>query len=1111
MIKLTRNHIFTTFSFAIIFLLSSIVVINQPNKVGAIEEAVNYKTISKMTAQEQAASSSYYLALAQCVSDGHYNDGKDASKLLDETTQYASDIFANATTTYDVGIIAEQVAIDQGVKLQAGDGAMWCSNIAKAAFNLWGINSASPATILSALGYTNASSTKYGCIAYFNGRALSDGLYVSDTSQNSNGTSKYPAGNYPFYAFNLPLSVNTAPIYKDQATSADKNNSGFIEENEAANFCHQATNQAAAEGYAFGTVVQPSTNSKDYMLWSTPSSAWTLDKTLDIAGYIQAHVYENNIVSAIPLNTVPPNIKKLPYYVYKYNLEDSSACGGVNYGLNYLDSLESYAKTNAISSGRIDNFPYVNVNIVNSDGTTGNYTYVLKGEKAQEDLSGSGAESIPLWLNNSKTCKSMASELSDLATNIGNDIKNNMADYTDLLSASGDATKTATSNGTESDGGDATTCAINGIGWIICPVVNFLAKVVDDSWNVLVNFLKTDTSIVSRSSKTYQVWQIVRNVANVAFAIVFLIIIFSQVTSFGISNYGIKKMLPKLIIAAILVNVSFYLCQIAVDISNILGYSLKSIFDGFANGIGTSSFGVVTDAATGSQTGQGAFGLAGIVLTLAAGSVAAYALIGTLIPVLLGGLVALLMILFMLVGRQALIILLVILSPLAFVAYLLPNTEKLFDKWKKLFMSLLLLFPIVALVLGASSLASTILTTVFVNASSKNGSDFDTTFGQIAGAAVAILPLFVVPGMLKKSLDGVGNIGGTLNKLSDKWGKSAGDKWTGSKLNTHIKAERANKEARIQGGVYEGSKYNPDVWRSKMHRGINQSAFSGKYGDKMSAMGIAQSDKFNDENVGLATSRLNSLGLDRTRIQDIALGTDAEFGDNLAMRQAAIKDMVATNNVDGMNKLWDNTIKMDDSQSSKYIRNTFANSLLSSSSRPAYLGGGAIGAMRIHDRSEKNAQKTHTNAIKSAINNNTYSPEKIAHADADEMKEVNKVLAESSEYSEVGERRKEAKRISDNAKIAISDNKFDVSKNLEEVDVLSKLVAEARPEPAIAPIPQNTQPIVNPTNGLGIVNQNGVPIQRSSQSSFGGSNREAAINNEEENNNNFVIKDRRIR
>lgn len=324
------------------------------------------------------------------------------------------------------------------------------------------------------------------------------------------------------------------------------------------------------------------------------------------------------------------------------------------------------------------------------------------------------------------------------------------------------------------NGNEVSSCAIEGIGWIICPVVNFLAMVADASFGFMADhFLKTNPAIFNNSGSTYDAWTIIRNVANIAFVIVFLVIIFSQLTSVGITNYGVKKMLPRLVIAAILVNVSYFISQIAVDISNILGYSIKGVFDSIAasaapiQGTGQSA------------TGEGFAGIAGGVLAIVGTAVIGYALLSTLIPVLLAAVVGLVMILFILVARQALIILLVVISPLAFVAFLLPNTEQWFKKWQKTLTALLLVFPMVALVFGASTLASTILS----NAYSING-DTNNWFGQIIAAAVLVLPLFVVPSLLKKSIDSVGGIGAKLNGIGNKLSGAASkplNKWAGEK------------------------------------------------------------------------------------------------------------------------------------------------------------------------------------------------------------------------------------------------------------------------------------------------------------------------------------------
>ncbi|QQR51771.1 hypothetical protein IPF89_04465 [Candidatus Saccharibacteria bacterium] len=119
-------------------------------------------------------------------------------------------------------------------------------------------------------------------------------------------------------------------------------------------------------------------------------------------------------------------------------------------------------------------------------------------------------------------------------------------------------------------------------------------------------------------------------------------------------------------------------------------------------------------------------------------------------PVVLAALLALALTVLILIGRQALIILLIVISPLAFVAYLLPNTENLFKKWYKLFSTLLLLFPIVALVFGASKLASTILSAAAngVSGTDANATATKTALG-VGALGVSAIPLLIVLPLLK--------------------------------------------------------------------------------------------------------------------------------------------------------------------------------------------------------------------------------------------------------------------------------------------------------------------------------------------------------------------------
>lgn len=231
-----------------------------------------------------------------------------------------------------------------------------------------------------------------------------------------------------------------------------------------------------------------------------------------------------------------------------------------------------------------------------------------------------------------------------------------------------------------------------------------MAKVVDGAYSFVAALLTVQPLTSDSASLAFQAWSIMRNLANVAFVIAFLIIIFSQITSVGISNYGVKRMLPRLIVAAILVNVSFWICAIAVDLSNIVGTSTKALFDGIGEGMSLPG---ADNGLSTSNEWQGIVGglLSGSVLVGAA----LYIGLSALLPVLLACLVAIVVVFLALIIRQALIILLIVISPLAFVAYLLPNTEQLFTRWRRMFTLFLMMFPIIGLIFGASALASKIV------------------------------------------------------------------------------------------------------------------------------------------------------------------------------------------------------------------------------------------------------------------------------------------------------------------------------------------------------------------------------------------------------------------
>lgn len=390
--------------------------------------------------------------------------------------------------------------------------------------------------------------------------------------------------------------------------------------------------------------------------------------------------------------------------------------------------------------------------------------------------------------NQNTTCRDLLALVDTLTVDVQN---YNNQNKDDPISTStipgGDSTDCTAKPDAEGCGEDAPTCTdqIKGIGWLICPTMEFLANINDMAYGVLAsNFLQIDTGLVKGAEAP---WAKFKDLANIAFVIALLFVIYSQVTSVGISNYGIKKMLPKIIVAALLVNLSFIICQIAVDLSNILGYGISRFFTGLEVGATLDSTTQDKLADEGLKTLGTALSWTGAIgLIMVAGVSIALAVS---FPVVLSALLALAMIVLILLARKALIVLLIVIAPLAFVAYLLPNTEQWFKKWAKMFSTLLLLFPIIGVVFGASAVAAKI-----VAAAGGNKDDPDPLI-QLAALAISALPFFVVPGLLKGAINAAGALGTKLSGFADRAGKNVGSSVKNrSQLGQTWKAARDYKE-----------------------------------------------------------------------------------------------------------------------------------------------------------------------------------------------------------------------------------------------------------------------------------------------------------------------------
>ena len=141
------------------------------------------------------------------------------------------------------------------------------------------------------------------------------------------------------------------------------------------------------------------------------------------------------------------------------------------------------------------------------------------------------------------------------------------------------------------------TCSIQQVGWVICPVMRTVAQLADYGFAFInLNFLRIDYSITGGDSGIYTAWELIRNIANIVLVLAFLYIVYTQITGRNTGDFNLKRILPRLIIGAILLNVSYYICAGSIQLSNVLGSAIINIMVDVADRIGTPAMALNTSS-----------------------------------------------------------------------------------------------------------------------------------------------------------------------------------------------------------------------------------------------------------------------------------------------------------------------------------------------------------------------------------------------------------------------------------------------------------------------------------------------------------------------------------
>jgi hypothetical protein len=227
---------------------------------------------------------------------------------------------------------------------------------------------------------------------------------------------------------------------------------------------------------------------------------------------------------------------------------------------------------------------------------------------------------------------------------------------------------------------------------------------------------------------TYDMWKFVRDIINVGFIFGLLFIAFAFI--FQIHGYSDKKVILKLIIAALLVNFSFPLARVLIDFANVPMYFFLQMI------LGNNGSGAISSALSASQ-------LSSILVPASmedAASKATSLLILNIIFLFMFTITLGVLAIQFLIRMIALVIL-VILSPIGFAASGIPGLKSYGGKWWDNFLKYCLFGPAAAFML--------VLATNFLAA--VNGGGQYEGFRQLASqnsqdtSLIASMGLFAIP------------------------------------------------------------------------------------------------------------------------------------------------------------------------------------------------------------------------------------------------------------------------------------------------------------------------------------------------------------------------------
>jgi hypothetical protein len=214
------------------------------------------------------------------------------------------------------------------------------------------------------------------------------------------------------------------------------------------------------------------------------------------------------------------------------------------------------------------------------------------------------------------------------------------------------------------------------IGWIavlILQIASLLTFLSGAILNYVVQYTVVDMAVnVSRAGVVNNAWGVIRDIANMSF--IFILLYAAIQTILGIGS-DTKKLIVNVIVVAILINFSLFFTRVVIDASNVLAVTFYdaispgALSDDISRGISSSLMEPLKIQSLWNTKGLGLEGKTLIVVGV----------MGTIVSLIAAFIFFAVAIMFII--RFVVLIFTMILSPLAFMGFILPQLKKYKDQW----------------------------------------------------------------------------------------------------------------------------------------------------------------------------------------------------------------------------------------------------------------------------------------------------------------------------------------------------------------------------------------------------------------------------------------------